>query len=275
VSAVNHPASAELEPFYIGPAATQLFACYHPPQGEAHPLGFVLCPPHGQESIQFHRSLRLLARLLSEAGFPVLRFDFRGCGDSMGDHEDWSLENWAQDVERALQALEEKSGVSSLGLVGIRLGASVALAAAAARGGIEALVAWDTLLDGGEFLAEARAQHQNMLAHAHVRVDMDPEGGPRSELLGFPLPMALAQDLESMAPAELQSCPARHALVLESFARFPQAGLRQRLQELGTDTALQSHENPHLWAWTEDFARVHIPRKILEAIRHWARELPS
>ncbi|HIF42510.1 MAG TPA: alpha/beta fold hydrolase [Planctomycetes bacterium] len=275
MSPASYPAPGQMEAFFIGPADSQLFACYHPAQGRARSLGFVLCPPLGQEAIQFHRSLRLLARLLSEVGFPVLRFDFRGCGDSAGDHEDWSLENWRQDVERALVALKEKSGVENLGLVGIRMGASVALAAAADRGGVQALVSWDALLDGSVFLEEARAQHQDMLSHAHVRVDMDPAGAGRSELLGFPLPESLVDELESLRLSGLVACPARQALVVESFPRFPQDGLHERLGELGAEASLQHHETDQLWAWTEDFAKVHIPRKILEAIRGWAQELPS
>lgn len=275
MSPASHSADEQMEAFFIGPAANQLFACYHPAQGQANSLGFVLCAPLGQEAIQFHRSLRLLARLLSEAGFPVLRFDFQGCGDSAGDQENWSLKNWEQDVERALQVLKEKSGVTSLGLVGVRLGATVALAAAAARGGVQALVSWDALLDGHEFLSEARAQHQDMLANAHVRVDMDPEGEARSELLGFALPDNLVKELEGLRSSDLAASPARQVLVMESFPRFPQAGLHTGLEKLGACVSLQNHENEQLWAWTEDFAKVHIPRKILEAIRAWAQELPS
>ena len=258
------------EAFFIGSEAEQLFAYYHRPVGPPRDLGFVLCPPHGQEAMQFHRSLRVLATLLSEQGHPTLRFDFRGCGDSAGDHDDWSVENWTVDVGLALDALKERSGVSSLGLVGLRLGGHVALKAAALRGNIQAIVAWDAVLDGQAYLDDAVAQHENMLARAHVRPDMDPESRTRRELLGYAMPRSLLGDLGDIHVSDLQVAPARHALVVERFPEFPQDELVQRMQELGVNVVHERHANPQLWTWTEDFARVHIPRKILNAIQAWA-----
>ena len=260
----------DAEAFFIGSDAEQLFACYHQPLGTPRDLGFVLCPPHGQEAMQFHRSLRVLATLLSEQGHPTLRFDFRGCGDSAGDHDDWSLENWTTDVGLALDSLKERSGVSSLGLVGLRLGGHVALKAAALRGGVHAIVAWDAVVDGHAYIDDALAQHENMLARAHVRPDMDPERRTRKELLGYAMPGSLLGDLGGIQLSDLQVAPARHALVVESFPEFPQDELVQRMQELGVNVIHERHANPQLWTWAEDFARVHIPRKILDAIRDWA-----
>ena len=263
----------DTEAFFIGNKAEQLFACYHRALGPARDLGFVLCPPHAQEAIQFHRSLRLLATLLSEKGYPVLRFDLRGCGDSAGDHDDWSMENWTTDAGRALGALKERSGVSTLGLVGLRLGGQIALQAAALRGDIEAIVSWDAVLDGRAYLDEARAQHEDMLANAHVRPDMGPEEGTQGELLGFPMPESLVSDLGAIQLSALRVAPARHALVVESFSEFPQDGLVERMRDLGVNVSHEHHTSPQLWAWTEDFARVHIPRKILNAIRDWVLRL--
>ena len=43
----------------------------------------------------------------------------------------------------------------------------------------------------------------------------------------------------------------------------------EKLASLGSDAVLQSHANPNMWAWVEDFGKMHVPRKILEEIVAW------
>lgn len=52
-----------------------------------------------------HRLFVHVARNLSEHGFIVLRFDFRGSGDSDGGFEDMTLPGEVSDAERALTFL--------------------------------------------------------------------------------------------------------------------------------------------------------------------------
>ncbi len=271
VSPSDH--SPQFQARFIGNGQERLFACYHSPTGPSRSLGMVIAAPHGQESIQFHRSMRLLATLLAEAGVSVLRFDFRGCGDSAGDESDWSLDHWTQDLGLALEVLRTESGVENLGVIGVRLGGSVALRAAQAMGPLKALVAWDAVVDGAAYLESASAQHNHMLAHAHVLPDPDPSHLPREELLGFPMPTALRADLESILPESLNSPSVEHALIIESHPDPSQVGLGPFLEKRGAQVEVRQDPQPQLWEWTEDFARVHIPRKILNGIRDWTLDL--
>ncbi|MBF0509187.1 MAG: hypothetical protein HQK57_09720, partial [Deltaproteobacteria bacterium] len=76
---------SKIEPFYFGPSGNRLFGCYHKPQSDCHRgCGVVLCYPMGYEYMQSHRSYRRIADRLAGEGYPVLRFDFYGCGDSDG-----------------------------------------------------------------------------------------------------------------------------------------------------------------------------------------------
>ena len=76
----------EIEPFYFGTSSKPLFGCYHVPQSALRrDCGVLFCAPMGSEYVRFHRAYRQLADRLAKAGFPVLRFDFYGCGDSSGD----------------------------------------------------------------------------------------------------------------------------------------------------------------------------------------------
>ena len=143
------------------------------------------------------------------------------------------MDNWTADVGLALDALKERSGVSSLGLVGLRLGGHIALKAAAQQGNIHALVAWDAVLDGHAYLDDALAQHENMLGTAHVRPDWDSQYRTRRELLGYAMPGSLLGYRRDIKLSSLESIPARHALVVESVPDFPQDEPVERLAGLG------------------------------------------
>ncbi len=55
-----------------------------PEQIQAH--GVLILVGGGQYRIGSHRQFALLARHLSSSGIPVMRFDFRGVGDSEGQN---------------------------------------------------------------------------------------------------------------------------------------------------------------------------------------------
>ena len=58
-----------------------------------------------QYRIGSHRQFLLLARTVADAGFPVLRFDYRGMGDSEGDFR--GFEDAGEDIGQALAAFAE------------------------------------------------------------------------------------------------------------------------------------------------------------------------
>ena len=85
----------------------------------------VIVPGFGYEELTSGWGLRTLAENLAEAGHTVLRYDHPGTGDSSGDAP--NLQAWFEGVHHAVQALNS----SDVTLVGVRLGATLALAAAA------------------------------------------------------------------------------------------------------------------------------------------------
>ncbi|HEY5089012.1 MAG TPA: alpha/beta hydrolase, partial [Polyangia bacterium] len=87
----------------------------------------ILCNPIGDDLIRAHRAFRHLAEALANSGFPVLRFDFDGTGDSAGDERDPDrVATWRADIKRAAAELRARSGVQALALVGLKLGATLA-----------------------------------------------------------------------------------------------------------------------------------------------------
>ena len=75
-----------------------------------------------------HRLFVKIARSLCRAGFAVLRFDFRGSGDSEGDFEDMTVPGEVSDAKRSIDFLEEIPWVDKerIGVIGLSLGGRVA-----------------------------------------------------------------------------------------------------------------------------------------------------
>ncbi|MFT4097778.1 MAG: alpha/beta fold hydrolase [Rhodoblastus sp.] len=93
--------------------------------------GVIICGAHGFEDLCARSSLRLLAEELSSRGIPTLRFDWRGTADSEGDGEaPHRVATWLGNVGEAAQKLVEMTDVDEIVLVGLRLGALLALEAA-------------------------------------------------------------------------------------------------------------------------------------------------
>lgn len=88
--------------------------------------GVVILIGGPQYRVGGHRQYVLLARALAAAGYPVLRFDYRGNGDSGGERR--TYENVSDDIGAAVDELQRQvSGVRQVVLWGLCGGASAAL----------------------------------------------------------------------------------------------------------------------------------------------------
>ena len=70
----------------------------------------------------------------------MLRFDYQGCGDSAGDCEFWQIERWIGDLQASIDELKQRASISRVGLVGLRLGGTLAVLGSAGRNDIEEMV---------------------------------------------------------------------------------------------------------------------------------------
>jgi pimeloyl-ACP methyl ester carboxylesterase len=94
------------------------------------------------------------ARALAREGFDVLRFDYRGGGDSTGMAGEFTLDDNVADALVAAAELERRTGVQCSGILGLRLGAVVAARAAKASGREPAIVMWEPVTDGVRYRSE-------------------------------------------------------------------------------------------------------------------------
>lgn len=89
-------------------------------------LGVIVIVGGPQYRVGSHRQFVLLARTLAAAGYAVLRFDYRGMGDSQGPRRDF--ETVSADIAAAINALQSHvPAVKKVALWGLCDGASAAL----------------------------------------------------------------------------------------------------------------------------------------------------
>lgn len=262
------PTPAEL--FYFGSSQRQLFGALDEAQTYAQrEHGVVICYPFGPEYIRAHRACRQLALRLAQLGFPVLRFDYGGTGDSAGDAEEATFGAWRDDVGRAIETLRDRTGVESVCLAGLRLGASLALDVSAERADVSALILWEPIVTGERYLAELAEQHQELLWRFFDdagRVTASSSG----ELLGFPVNTALRAELGRLSMLTRTPARATSTLIVERQTTPESATLLDQLRGAGSDVAYQLV--PSFAVWREDVDKGLVPDPVLRAIASWAEE---
>jgi alpha-beta hydrolase superfamily lysophospholipase len=208
-------------PLWFGPTDRRLFGWMHLPGDNLASSAVVLCPPLARELTSTHYTYRLLAESLANAGMAVVRFDYDGTGDSCGgDSDPHRVESWITSIGHAID-LARRSGVESVSLVGMRVGALLAAVAAARFGSIDAVVLWDPCSSARSFVREQAALQR-------MRGDVHPDGGDSTELPGFVFSAETMADLASLAMPDPVAPPSR-ALLLTRPGRPAASGFASSL----------------------------------------------
>lgn len=268
----TRPTYHGLEPFYFGTTERPLFGAYHAPAvGRRRTCGVLMCYPMAQEYLRAHRAYRQLAVQLAQNGFPVLRFDFYGCGDSGGDADEGDMMQWRRDIVTALGALHSRATVAQICVIGLRLGGTLALLVGAERGGLDGLVVWDPILDGRAYLEELITLHEDVLRGSGVPSRLRHSGAKPQELLGFPVTATHLADLERLTLTTFRQRPAARMLLLDTQKSPGLETLQQHLQQLGMTVTYCQLPAPPLWH--QDPLQALVPQDILHAVVDWTCEV--
>jgi uncharacterized protein len=181
-----------MKPFVFGDSKEPLFGIFHPSQSaDQKDFGVVLCPPIAHEYVRSHRALRQLATTLASNGFPVLRFDYFGVGDSAGESGEGGSERWCADIRSAIGEMLALLNKKHFCLIGLRLGATLALRALPGQAGCKCLLLVDPIVSGSRQLDEIKEMHRRGLAGF-------PSMAEEEEFIGFPYPGALQRDIAGL-----------------------------------------------------------------------------
>jgi pimeloyl-ACP methyl ester carboxylesterase len=215
-----------------------------------------------------HRAFRQLAVQLTQAGFPVLRFDYFGCGDSAGESDEGNIAHWMSDIGLAIDELKDMSGVTKVSLIGARLGATLATLVGTPRSDIEHIVLWEPIVNGKEYMEELLALHQQWLQDA-ITKPKPTDRNDGNEILGFPLTSTLRRELEAIDLLTLQHRPALQLYIIESTTTMQTSRLRDHLTTLDFSVDYQYIPGPKIWIKEASMDQALVPGQILQAIVSW------
>ena len=129
-----------------------------PPNGTAaSPIAVLVVVGGPQYRVGSHRQFVLLARTLARRGFPTLRFDYRGMGDSEGEVADFKAAG--PDLRVALDALSAACPGSRIVVWGLCDAAAAALMFATSDPRVFGIVAANPWAHSDASLAAARVKH--------------------------------------------------------------------------------------------------------------------
>ena len=252
-----------MTPFYFGSGAHRLFGLYTAPAVARSSRAVVLCPPWGQEYLRAHRSLRQLGNQLAAAGWHVLRFDYFGTGDSAGEFAQADLATWERDIGTAIDELMDMSDARRVGLIGLRLGATLAAQVAARRRKeVDTLLLWDPVVRGTAYVDEL----WRMFGARGVA--RRPAGA--WEVDGFPLAGAMADQVEALdLRPGVAAWPARTAVVW-SAEPPDEPDFVQALQARDPPVTVEHLEaTPPPWLEDRDLGAGAVPVAVLQRIVQW------
>jgi exosortase A-associated hydrolase 2 len=210
--------SASADGLYIDTAHGRIY-CVRYRGGERA----VLCvSPFAEEMNRSRRMWTLLAQALGARGVTVLIPDLFGTGESDGDFADARWELWLEDL-RAVWRSALADGAAQLSLVGVRLGALLALdfarrlRADKAEAQLQRIILWQPVLHGEQFATQFL---RLKLAAGMRRTDRPPEttaslrerlaSGEGLEVAGYELSGELVASLDELRLTTLldgMSCP--------------------------------------------------------------------
>jgi pimeloyl-ACP methyl ester carboxylesterase len=229
---------------FFGSGVDKMIGSLHQPDG-SQTSGLVICSPILADFYGRYRHEVMLGRELAARGTPVLRFHYRGNGNSDGDEAAVSFDSLVEDARDAANALRAWTGVRDVTFLGTRFAGLVA-AAAARLDGAKTVVLWEPVLEAGGYFREAnRARLVQTASRGEGKGSTYDEmlqqlaRGEVADILGFSLYPALFDSSSNRTlDAELGSDPV--TLLIMQLGTRPELRksyvvLAERLRALGHD----------------------------------------
>ncbi len=193
------------QPLFFAGSGEELYGVIHHPKGNSRDIGIVVCPPLFAEGMEAHGVLVTLARFLARNGYPVMRFDYRGYGESDGEGSDYTVPDHIDDIRTATERLRAETGVHKTGLLGIRMGATLAILAATRGMPVYLVAALEPVVRGDEYvrellrlnIAEQMVYRQGVKTGPKKLVD-SLRSGETILVAGYPLNQKIYDSLESV-----------------------------------------------------------------------------
>ena len=188
----------------------------------------VMCAAMGHEQLCASRGWRELADRIASLGYPVLRFDWSGCGDSLGEDMDPErLAAWTASLTAAVSAARARFQVQRVVLLGLRFGGTLAALNAEALGA-EALILLAPAITGRAHVRELSA-----MGGLGAVAEDKPESG--IDVVGFRMSDETIASINPIDLRKLVRTPAGKVLLVTPPGQFNADALEVSLQALGAE----------------------------------------
>jgi amino acid adenylation domain-containing protein len=233
-----------IQPFHFGPGES-LYGVLHRSTTAPRNAAALLCSPVGPESARTQFILQRLAHLLTAEGMPVLRFDYYGTGDSLGEGVEATCARWQADIADATSELRRRTKAAKIAAIGVRFGGTL-LWNTAKDLDLATLVFWDPVGDGAEYCAELAEGHRKYVGSVRhlrfwTRAAPVARASDREELLGFAYSRKALSEMKALAMSPIANLAAtpvqwvatwRHARQNALFRSIAREWNRSRIETL-------------------------------------------
>lgn len=182
-----------------------IYGCTYIPTAKKS-TGVVLVSPIGRERLRCYHESANLARDLASRGYPVLRFDYRGEGESSGEFAEATVTSRLEDIAAMVQELRSRAEVEEICLVGFRLGAYFATRAAVDLG-IQHMILCDPVCNPAKFAKSMirsnivlQSQYFGKVGKKEPALRKDLQQGETISVFGFHLGLPFLEELEQADP---------------------------------------------------------------------------
>lgn len=125
-----------------------------PANGLSNGLAVVMCQGLSTDGLTGYRPFRLLATALARAGYPTLRFDYPGTGNSGNTDVDEIWQLWQASIDAAVDWLRQHDLADRVVLCGLRAGATLATEVSAVRRDVVGLLLLEPVIRGRSYLRQ-------------------------------------------------------------------------------------------------------------------------
>jgi exosortase A-associated hydrolase 2 len=225
-------------PLFFASGGADLFGVLHEPEVATDRPAFVFCHPFGEEKLWTHRPFVAFARELATIGYPVLRFDYRGNGDSDGTFEESTLDTMIADAEAAIAHARHVTKRSAISLLGLRFGATIASLVAERQPDVRDLVLWAPIVDGARYMQEllrinltTQMSSYKKIVHDRAALVAQMEAGATVNVDGYDMALPLYKQCSAVRLAAEPKTLTGRCLAVQ-IDRTPEAKAAPELSEL-------------------------------------------
>jgi pimeloyl-ACP methyl ester carboxylesterase len=253
-----------------------VFAFFHDVEDRSRGRqALVICTPFGWGEVSSYRALRDWAIHLAQSGYPTLRMDLPGTGDSGGSPLDPSrLQAWTEATCVAARWVRASTGCPRVAAIGISMGGLVACCSIAAGAPIDELILWAVPSEGRTFVREMRAFAMRQEAgQSDVRFADGAE--PGAVAAGFMISadtVKALNDLDLTALAFPEGRPSR-ALLLQREGIEVDTGLGRCLKQKGVQVTIA--RGAGYAVMMRDAQGGRVPTGLFVPIEQWLEDSPT